>query len=315
MKRIIPLLLAALLCISAKEDIYSSYISKYSPIAVEEMSRTGIPASITIAQAILESRVGQSPLATKGNNHFGIKCHNDWSGKTMHADDDSSAECFRVYPSAEASFRDHSNFLRGRDRYKALFELSPTDYKAWAHGLKAAGYATDPRYAQKLIDLIERYELGRYDSPTTLPASPKQLETPKPLSSSNISHKYKESFLLSFEREVFVQNGTPFIHSREGESYSSIAREHNLFLSELLKFNDLSSETALEEGTIVYLSRKAKQGPAGVESFVVDSPDETFYRISQRFGIRLVELKKLNILLLAKPLQEGDTVILRKPRV
>ncbi len=142
------------------------YIQKWAPTAVREMYRSGVPASITLAQGILESRYGLSPLASEGNNHFGIKCHKDWKGKTMHYDDDAKGECFRVYDSADESFQDHSDFLRYRDRYKSLFDLKTTDYKGWAYGLKKAGYATDPHYPAKLIKYIEDYRLYEYDKMT-----------------------------------------------------------------------------------------------------------------------------------------------------
>lgn len=142
------------------------YIQKWAPTAVREMYRSGVPASITLAQGILESRYGLSPLASEGNNHFGIKCHKDWKGKTMRYDDDAKGECFRVYDSADESFQDHSDFLRYRDRYKFLFDLKTTDYKGWAYGLKKAGYATDPHYPAKLIKYIEDYKLYEYDRMT-----------------------------------------------------------------------------------------------------------------------------------------------------
>ena len=143
------------------------YIQKWAPTAVREMYRSGVPASITLAQGILESRYGLSSLATEGNNHFGIKCHKDWKGKSMRYDDDAKGECFRVYDSADESFQDHSDFLRYRDRYKFLFDYPTTDYKAWAYGLKKAGYATDPGYPAKLIKYIEDYKLYEYDTMTT----------------------------------------------------------------------------------------------------------------------------------------------------
>lgn len=142
------------------------YIQKWAPTAVREMYRSGVPASITLAQGILESRYGLSPLASEGNNHFGIKCHKDWKGKSMRYDDDAKGECFRVYDSADESFQDHSDFLRYRDRYKFLFDLKTTDYKGWAYGLKKAGYATDPNYPAKLIKYIEDYKLYEYDTMT-----------------------------------------------------------------------------------------------------------------------------------------------------
>ncbi len=142
------------------------YIQKWAPTAVREMYRSGVPASITLAQGILESRYGLSSLASEGNNHFGIKCHKDWKGKSMRYDDDARGECFRVYDSADESFQDHSDFLRYRDRYKFLFDLKTTDYKGWAYGLKKAGYATDPNYPAKLIKYIEDYNLYEYDTMT-----------------------------------------------------------------------------------------------------------------------------------------------------
>ena len=145
------------------QSVQEQYIQTYSQIAVEEMLRSGVPASITLAQGLLESGSGQSRLATEGNNHFGIKCHKGWTGRSMKHDDDARNECFRVYDSPEQSFRDHSDFLRYRDRYKFLFDLERTDYQGWAYGLKQAGYATDPKYAGKLIKYIEDYNLARFD--------------------------------------------------------------------------------------------------------------------------------------------------------
>ena len=163
--RILSLILLSALFVSA-DTPQEAYVKKWSKVAVTEMYRSGVPASITLAQGLLESRYGLSPLASKGNNHFGIKCHKDWKGKTMAYDDDEKGECFRVYDSAAESFRDHSDFLRYRDRYKFLFDLDTKDYKGWAYGLKKAGYATDPNYPTKLIKYIEDYKLYEYDSMT-----------------------------------------------------------------------------------------------------------------------------------------------------
>ena len=164
MKRLILLLVAAVVLLGATPNTRLAYIEQYAPLAVSEMQRTGVPASITLAQALVESGAGSSPLARHANNHFGIKCHNDWTGEKYYKDDDLVHECFRAFPSAEDSFRAHSDFLRDRAHYRSLFELDPTDYKGWAHGLKQAGYATDPHYAGKLIKVIEDYELYRYDA-------------------------------------------------------------------------------------------------------------------------------------------------------
>lgn len=163
MRRLLMLLAALLPLLAAAQTPQQDYIAKYAALAVSEMQRTGVPASITLAQGLLESAAGLSPLAVHANNHFGIKCHDDWEGETFYKDDDSAHECFRAYPSAEDSFRAHSDFLRNRANYRSLFDLDPTDYKAWARGLKKAGYATDPSYADKLIRQIEMYGLARYD--------------------------------------------------------------------------------------------------------------------------------------------------------
>ena len=162
-------------------DYRTAYILKYKDAAIAQMQHSGIPASITLAQACLESGFGTSTLATKGNNHFGIKCH-DYDGRKMYVDDDVKDDCFRVYDRVEDSFQDHSDFLRYRSRYSFLFDLDPTDYKGWAYGLKAAGYATDPQYASRLIDLIERYNLQQYDSavsPEQIPVTPVEAKLPE----------------------------------------------------------------------------------------------------------------------------------------
>ena len=314
MKRLLLVLMTVLLSIGAAKNPKLDYIDKYSDIAIKEMKRTGVPASITLAQGILESNAGQSVLATKGNNHFGIKCHNDWKGKTMKMDDNAPKECFRVYPNAEASFRDHSDFLRSRDRYKSLFELKQTDYKGWARGLKKAGYATDPGYADKLITLIEDYELYRFDKGVKVSVKPPlEIEEPKVVQlEPRPGMKYQESVTFSTARKVYSQNGVPFVYSEAGETYASIAAYNGLFLQELLKFNDHEQELALEPGTMVYLARKKAQGPVGVNKYVVEKDGETLRDIAQRFGIRYAALQKLNIVLYGKTLEEGDTVILRK---
>lgn len=314
MKRLLLVLMTVLLSIGAAKNPKLDYIDKYSDLAIKEMKRTGVPASITLAQGILESNAGQSVLATKGNNHFGIKCHNDWRGKTMKMDDNAPKECFRVYPNAEASFRDHSDFLRSRDRYKSLFELKQTDYKGWARGLKKAGYATDPGYADKLITLIEDYELYRFDKGVKVSVKPPlEIEEPKVVQlEPRPGMKYQESVTFSTARKVYSQNGVPFVYAEAGETYASIAASNGLFLKELLKFNDYEQEVALEPGTMVYLARKKAQGPVGVNKYVVEKDGETLRGIAQRFGIRYAALQKLNIVLYGKTLEEGDTVILRK---
>ena len=340
------------------------YVESFATLAVEEMYRSGVPASITLAQGLLESRYGLSDLAVKGNNHFGIKCHNTWDGKKMYHDDDRKGECFRVYGSPEESFRDHSDFLRYRDRYKFLFDLEPTDYKGWAHGLKKAGYATDPAYPQKLIKLIEDYSLHEYDKkpaswayetvpsseelhklerdiveqekkmtkedkkqareekktekarkkaekgkarPQKRPESPNSIEQAKPLTADQ-----RETFHFALTRQMYSLNGVPFVYAAEGETYAGIAATYNLFLKEILKFNDLTEPQALYPGTIVYLQAKKKQAPAGLDKHVVDGHNETLRDISQRYAVRMDNLCKMNGISGDRHLMDGEVIILRK---
>lgn len=324
MKRFI-LILASLLCLAADRSPQEKYIEKYSGIAVSEMERSGVPASITLAQGLVESRAGLSPLAAKGNNHFGIKCHNDWKGRKMYQDDDAKGECFRVYPTAEQSFRDHSDFLRYRDRYKSLFDLKPTDYKAWAHGLKKAGYATDPAYPAKLIKVIEDYKLYRFDrkdrgnrgeysgsdDDIAVPESPLAIEAPKKLDPARYKREYCEECRFQLSRDVMTRNGVPFITSIKGETYSSIAVSQGLFVKELLHFNDLKSDGPLEEGTVVYLQRKKNKAEKGLDKYIVDHDGESLRDIAQRFGVRLQSICKLNGFGSDHTVRDGDTILLR----
>ncbi len=302
------------ICAVAADDTpQERYIARYSGIAVSEMKRTGVPASITLAQGMLESRYGLSSMATDGNNHFGIKCHNDWKGKRMYYDDDARGECFRVYRSAEESFRDHSDFLRYWDRYKFLFELKPTDYKGWAKGLKKAGYATDPAYATKLIKIIEDYRLYRFDTGSAgevveVPQAPLRLEK-----ASVQKLAASESYTFSLSRPMFKRNGVRFVYSQPGETWESIAASYNLFLKEILRFNDLSEASALPQGTVVYLQKKKRQAAPGMEMYVF-SEGENLRDVCQRFAVQKAKILKLNGLSSDYVPQEGDRIILRKVR-
>ena len=336
--KIITFIISLFLCLSASafqapktdKSPQETYIEQFASLAVEEMYRSGIPASITLAQGLLESGYGMSELAVKGNNHFGIKCHNNWTGKKMYHDDDSKGECFRVYPSPEQSYRDHSDFLRYRDRYKFLFDYKITDYKSWANGLKKAGYATDPKYPSKLINLIETYELYQYDTkpssyareerktakkskpskdvdiPDEIPESPAQIET-----SSRLTDQQRQDFHFSMSREVYSRNGVPFVKVVEGETYASIAASNNLFLREILKFNDATEDIVLTSGTEVYLKPKKKQAVKGLDKHVVEAGD-SMRDLAQRYGIRLNNLYKMNGMSAGDVLREGDIVKLRK---
>lgn len=250
---------------------YEEYIKKYRDIAVEEMERYHIPASITLAQGLLESGAGQGTLARKSNNHFGIKCGGDWSGKSVKHDDDARDECFRVYKNAADSYRDHSKFLAGRPRYASLFKLDMTDYKGWAHGLKKAGYATNPRYAYQLIDIIERYDLYKYDKKGGLKW---MKENPNP-------------------HQPYLANGLVYVIGRSGDTWKSLSKEFNISKRKLRKYNDLYKDYVIQDGDILYLEKKNRKAQKGNIVHVLRH-GESMYSISQKYGIRLKRLYKMN---------------------
>lgn len=333
MKKISVLLLLFATTLLAARSHQEIYIEKYAKIAVSEMYRSGVPASITLAQGLLESGNGRSELALKSNNHFGIKCHNGWKGGRVYHDDDAKGECFRKYDHPEQSFRDHSDFLRYRDRYKFLFDYRITDYKAWAYGLKKAGYATDPAYPKKLIKLIEDYRLHEYDrKPSSFgkpekqsktrhkqkaPAPSKVQENVLPTPPSQIEKverfagRKKEEFSFALSREMFSQNGVPFVYSIEGETYKSIAESNGLFFKELLAFNDLKHDAPLLPGTVVYLQKKKTQAVKGLDKHVIEK-GETLRSIAQRYAVRVRNLCKLNGIEDEDMIREGDIIRLRK---
>ena len=306
MKRILLLLAAAAVFMGVSNNPRQAYIDYYYPLAVREMQRTGVPASITLAQALLESNAGQSPLATQANNHFGMKCHNDWSGERFYKDDDKANECFRAYASVEDSYRAHSDFLRGRERYKTLFDLEPTDYKGWAKGLRSAGYATDPGYADKLISLIEELQLFRYDAmgASEIPAAAEPVTPVQPQKGETVS--------LSLAREVYRMNGARYVRAVEGETWASLAAEYHFSVKQLLRFNDLDAPVVLRPGMMVYLDRKKAQAEPGYGRYDVEQDGMTLWDISQMFGIQLKKLRLYNALPGNAPLEAGDTVLLRK---
>ena len=250
---------------------YEEYIKKYRDIAVEEMKKYHIPASITLAQGLLESGAGQSTLARKSNNHFGIKCGSDWKGKSVRHDDDERNECFRAYKHPKQSYEDHSKFLVSRPRYASLFKLKITDYKGWARGLKKAGYATNPRYAEQLIGIIELYDLDRYDKKGGLKW---MKENPNP-------------------HQPYIANGLVYIVVRSGDTWKSISKEFDISRKKLRKYNDLYKGYELQVGDILYLEKKNRR--ADKEHIVhVLRAGESMYSISQKYGIRLKRLYKLN---------------------
>ena len=304
------------------------YIARYSAIAVNEMYRTGVPASITLAQGIIESSSGLSPLATDGNNHFGIKCHNSWNGRTMKADDDRRGECFRAYDSAEESFRDHSDFLRYRDRYKFLFDFQTSDYKSWAYGLKQAGYATDPSYAAKLIKCVEDYGLSRFDRMTVEEAVAEGGQTSERPAESTVPEVIPESplkieageiftgaageeYRFSLSRTLYSRNGVPFIYSMEGETYASLAKRYHLLEREILAFNDVAKGATLQAGEPVYLEPKKTKAAQGLDKYIVGGEGESFHTICQRFAVKEKSIRKLNGLAAGYQPREGDEILLR----
>ncbi|HKM31152.1 MAG: LysM peptidoglycan-binding domain-containing protein [Bacteroidales bacterium] len=267
------------------------YIDTYKDIAVRQMHTYGIPASIILAQACLESGDGNSRLARQANNHFGIKCH-DWEGDSIFHDDDEPGECFRKYSTAEDSFLDHSVFLRTRPRYAFLFELEKDDYKGWAHGLKQAGYATNPHYATLLIDVIEKNDLHRFD--VLLPQDVTAEELPEiPVSFYTESTDAEGVYFVDVERKVLQTNGVRYVLSAPGDTYRSLAAEFGLFRGELTRFNDVPRKAELVVGEKVYLERKAKKVAKTAPDNTVIS-GESLPDIAQRYGIRLQVLRSLN---------------------
>lgn len=273
------------------------YIILYKDIALEEMNMYKIPASITLAQGILESGHGNSSLAKKANNHFGIKCHKGWTGKTYHMDDDAEDECFRKYKNPYESFKDHSIFLSTRSRYAFLFDLEITDYQAWAKGLKKAGYATNPKYPQLLIKIIEDYELHQYDLQYNKDIAARY----KPRVKKEVSTRYakadKEDFkaitIGAANREIFINNDVKFIYAKKGDTFSKIAKDFNIYSWQLYAYNDLNKKDQLKEGQMLYLEAKKKKGD---KPFHVVQPGENLADISQLYAVKIKKLSKYNTL-------------------
>ena len=333
MKRILMILFVLLVSAAAlavqNKTPQEKYIEEFAALAVSEMYRSGVPASITLAQGMLESGNGQSALARQSNNHFGIKCHNNWGGDKVYHDDDEKGECFRKYPHPSESYRDHSDFLRYRDRYKFLFDYKVTDYKAWAYGLKKAGYATDPKYPVKLINIIEQYDLYIYDTkPLSSTKSNKDKKEEKSLPESEVTEKLplsptvieqvkeltqkqREEFHFSLSRNMYSQNDVPFVYSVAGDTYASLAASYNLFLREILKFNELTEDTELLPGTVVYVKSKKKTAAKGIDKYVIEEGD-SLRDISQRYGVKLANICKLNGFGEDYIPREGDIIRLRK---
>ena len=288
---------------TSKREAYLDYIDKYAQVAIREMKLYRIPASITLSQGLIESGAGKSEMAVKANNHFGIKCHDGWDGATFKQDDDAPSECFRKYKSADESYRDHSIFLTQRSRYAPLFKLDIYDYKAWANGLKQAGYATNPRYADILIKVIEDYELNKYDKfKGNLPARTYKIEKP---SKAEINYQYYhpeyrqpgiEEFTFVEERKsgrkVYMNNDILFVFANKDDSFLSIGGDVKIRAGKLAKFNEMKRNEPLTEGQVVYIEKKKL---VGIRDTYTVQPNDTWYSISQLTGVEIQVLKELNV--------------------
>ena len=304
----------------------SDYVSMWSNVAVEHMLTYRIPASITLAQGLLESGNGNSPLATEANNHFGIKC-SDWTGEKIYFDDDAKGECFRKYPSATESYNDHSLFLTKKPRYAGLFQFPVDDYKSWAKGLKKAGYATHPEYAEKLIDLIERLKLYEYDDKTAPENKGTELLANNAKAGSGIPSKTKESAVnksvssmkidescLKYQTHIAKENknDVKFIIAKKGDTYYKIAKEFNLAMWQMYKYNNfVDKKDMLEAGDIVYIEPKRSRARSKGATYVA-AKEITLIEISQSEGIKLKSLVKMNGYTSEKvTVQKGQKILLR----
>ncbi len=290
-------LIFTLTVFSQKELSAEDYIALFKDDAIKEMYLHKVPACITLAQGMLESGNGNSDLCKNANNHFGIKCHKEWSGESYIMDDDEKNECFRKYNSAIESYSDHSLFLYSRSRYASLFDLSITDYKGWCYGLKAAGYATDPKYPERLIAIIEKYKLHEYNIIEPIPKK------------SFPSHEDEKPNLAI--REVYHFNRIQFVIAKENDSFYRIAKEFNIELKDLLEYNDLSKDDKLQYGQKIYIERKRRKA---MEAYHVVQKNETIKSISQLHGIRISSICKKNSLKTSDTLKIGDLLYLRHNR-
>ena len=278
---------------------YEDYIEQYKDLAIQQMLKYKIPASITLAQGLLESGAGKSELAVRGNNHFGIKCHG-WAGRTVYHDDDEQGECFRAYDDPYQSFEDHSQFLL-RDRYNSLFSLRLTDYKGWAQGLKRCGYATSPTYATKLIQLIDLYGLNEYDHAKKYDKFMAQkVSKDKPAQIGQPLHP------------IHIYNKNYYLFARKGDTFKDIGKEVGISYKKIAKRNERYKDDVLNEGDIVYLKKKQKRAlkqfknqPHTVKS------GESLYDIAQMYGIRLKSLYEMNHLGPDDQVRVGDRLRVR----
>jgi len=306
----------------AQNITVDQYIQEHKDFAVREMKRMGVPAAITLAQALLETENGNSDLVKKSNNHFGIKCKNTWTAEGVSHDDDALGECFRRYKDAEGSYRDHSNFLRGSDRYAFLFKLDPKDYKGWAYGLKKAGYATNPRYPEILIKNIEDNNLQQYtlEAANEVPVfdASKYTSDPEDKTFDEVSNtnsiknfgkedRAEDDQLQQFEKKISI-NGSTAINAKKGTSLLAIATQNNINLEKLLEYNDLQTDGLLEKDQVIFLDKKSKEGD---KDFYIVQPNETVYDVAQKNGIRVQNLCEYNSLTPNDPVYAGTKLSLK----
>lgn len=277
---------------------YQRYIDQYKDCAIEQMLKWKVPASITLAQGLLESGAGESELARRGNNHFGIKCHG-WSGKAIYMDDDARNECFRSYSSPFESYEDHSRFLANGQRYSSLFKLKRTNYKGWARGLKAAGYATNPKYADRLIDIIQLYHLYEYDKARSY-------------DKRMIAHTKDHSLNGQPLHAMGKYNKNYYMYARKGDTFRSIGEEIGVSYKKIARYNERDRDDRLQEGEIIWLKKKQKRAPSEYKHrphYVREG--DSMYSIAQKYGIRLESLYKMNHLSPDYEIKVGDALKLR----
>ncbi len=277
------------------------YVEEYKDLAVKEMLRSGVPASITLAQGMLESNNGNSTLAKKANNHFGIKCHSNWKGGTVYHDDDHKGECFRKYKSVYESYQDHSDFLMSGSRYSFLFELDMTDYKAWARGLQKAGYATSTTYAAKLIRIIEENGLHQYDLEGAGTANARR--TRKKPGDPNTE-------ALS-TNEILIRNRVKYIIVKPDDNFRTLQERFDLLPFEIYKYNDFARDQELKTGQVVYLQPKRNKAEVGNDWHTVKE-GETMADISQKYAVKAEKLYSKNLLAPGTEIKAGDKISLRK---
>ena len=331
----------------AQKEKGEAYISKYKDIAMSEMQRSGVPAAITLAQGILESQYGESDLCIQSNNHFGIKCKTEWTGEKVYHDDDARHECFRSYPDAEASFKDHSDFLKNRPYYVDLFKLDPADFQGWAYGLKKAGYATEKDYPQKLMKVINDYNLNQYtllvlNKTNKMPSSAETTNTTVSLNASseaeplksvsaakpvivNITEAEKETEdtritpaskrnsnntinTNNYPAGVFTINHTKVLFAKEGTSLLSLANQYDIALSKLFDFNDMNDADILDNASLIFLEKKLKKGST---DFHVVQNNESLFEICQKEGVRLESILEYNGLKKNMQPLSGEKIYLR----